>query len=88
MVGNDIFPNMTAKICAKRDLFFEVIAITKGFIFLLIFIEVSIVMVQSFKKFAHDGAQIISAEGNQISHDDRPVNNRVSKTMLLIHQAR
>ena len=88
MIGYALFPNMTAKICVQREHFFFVTAIAKGFIFLLIFIEVCIVMVQSFKKFAHDGGQIISAEGNQISHDDRPVNNRVSKTMLLIHQAR
>ena len=84
MIGYYLFQNWTKKICVHEDLFLS-IAIAKGLIILFIFIEVSIVMVESFKKFSQDGAQIISGEGNQISHDDRTVKNRVSKTMLLIH---
>mmetsp|Transcript_38622 Transcript_38622/g.50646 ORF Transcript_38622/g.50646 Transcript_38622/m.50646 type:complete len:106 (+) Transcript_38622:1355-1672(+) len=61
--------------------------ITQAVSFLFCSLLICWILVLSFRKFLSDGAQIEEEAGNSISHTQRPVNNRVGKTIMAIRQA-
>ena len=48
---------------------------------------VTLILVDTFRKFVNDYAQIEEEEGNQISQHEQPVNNRIGKTVMTFHKA-